>query len=79
MPKTVTLRLGDEAYETIRRCAKSENRTLANFIETMTLRQIEDRFFTDEAETLEILSDKSLLRRLKKASAEGRKRQGRTR
>ena len=42
MSKTVTLRLDDEIYRTIKTLAEQENRNLSNFIETATLRYISE-------------------------------------
>ena len=42
MPKTITMRLDDEAYRVFRTCADRDNRSLSNFIETAALRFIHE-------------------------------------
>ncbi len=77
MPKTITLRLSDEDFQLFQAFAKAENRTLANAIETLALKQIEEELFADEFEMKEILENKDLLGRLKTASAEAKRMKGR--
>ena len=77
MPKTITLRLSDEDFQLFQAFAKAENRTLANAIETLALKQIEEELFADDFEMKEILENKDLLERLKTASAEAKKMKGR--
>ena len=60
MPKTVTIRLEDKKYAIFKECAAGDNRTLSNFIETATMRYIEENEFADEIEMNEIKNDKSL-------------------
>lgn len=77
MPKTITLRLSDEDFQLFQSFAKAENRTLANAIETLALKQIEEELFADEFEMAEILSNKNLLARLKTGSEQARRMKGR--
>jgi len=77
MAKTVTLRIDDELLERFKSHAKDENRTLSNFIETATLRYIEENDLVDEFEMQEILTNASLLNRLKKGSEDAMARRGR--
>jgi len=77
MPKTITLRLSDEDFQLFQAFAKSENRTLANTIETLALKQIEEELFADEFEMEEILENKHLLERLKTGSSEAKRMKGR--
>jgi hypothetical protein len=77
MPKTITLRLSDEDFDLFQTYARAENRTLANAIETLALRQIEEELFADEFEMEEILGNKDLLKRLKAGSEQARQRKGR--
>lgn len=77
MAKTITLRLNDEDYNLIQAYAKAENRTLANAIETLALKQIEEELFVDEFEMDEILASKDLMRRLKAGSDQAKQRKGR--
>lgn len=77
MPKTLTMRLDDETYETFVRAAQAENRSLANLVETAALRHIQEAGFVDDAEMAEIVSRPELLKRLKAGSRDARKRKGR--
>ncbi len=77
MPKTVTLRIDDALLERFRRHAEMENRSISNFIETATLRYIEETESVDEFEMSEILSNEKLLKKLKKGSEDARKKRGR--
>ena len=64
MSKTVTLRIENALYEKLKEHAKSENRTLSNFIKTATLKYIEQIELVDEYEMKEISSNADLLERL---------------
>jgi hypothetical protein len=77
MPKTITLRLSDEDFHLFQAYAKAENRTLANAIETLALKQIEEELFVDEFEMEEILENKDLLKRLKTGSEQAKRMKGR--
>lgn len=77
MPKTVTLRLSDEDYQKLLFFAQADNRPLANAIETLALRQLEEVYFVDALEMEGILSDKNLLERLKTGSKQAQKMKGR--
>jgi len=67
MSKTVTLRLPDNIYSLFRSLAQGENRSLSNFIETSTLRYIEEHEVVDEFEMEEIKKNKGLNQSLKNA------------
>ena len=67
MSKTVTLRLNENIYELFRAMAKSDNRTLSNFIETSALRYIEEYEYVDDYEMEEIRENQQLNRGLKRA------------
>ncbi|MBN1698397.1 MAG: CopG family transcriptional regulator [Spirochaetales bacterium] len=77
MSKTVTLRINDELFNRLKSHAEEENRTLSNFIETAALRYIEEIDLIDDFEMQEILTNESLLKRLKKGSEDARKKRGR--
>ena len=64
MPKTITLRLSDEDYQRFLSFARADNRPIANAIETLALRQLDEALFVDSYEMDEIMSDESLLKRL---------------
>ena len=75
--KTVTLRLPPESYSLFREAAERDHRSLANLIETAALRHLEEHAETGEAETRKILSNPSLLKRLKQGHEDARRGRGR--
>ena len=77
MPKTVTLRLDDEAYRVLSEAAKAERRSLANLIETSAMEKVREKQFTDDYEMAEIAANEDLLKRLKKGSRDAKARRGR--
>jgi predicted DNA-binding protein len=77
MAKTITLRLSEEDYQRFCAYAAADNRTIANAIETLALRQLEEALFIDAGEMEGILSDKDLLERMKAGSDQARLRKGR--
>ncbi len=76
MPKTVTLRIDDKLLQKLKLYAEAENRTISNFIETATLRYIENNELVDEFEMAEIVSNQELLHRLKKGSSDAKRKKG---
>ena len=76
MSKTVTLRLDDKSYELIKQHAQADNRPLSNFIETATLKYIEETNFVDDYEMAQILNNKDLLNSLKRGSADAANKKG---
>jgi predicted transcriptional regulator len=77
MPKTVTLRIDDKLLDKFKHHAELENRSISNFIETATLRYIEETELVDEFEMSEIYNNDKLLKQLKKGSEDARKKRGR--
>ena len=77
MSKTVTLRIENTLYKKLKEHAKSENRTLSNFIETAALKYIEQIELVDEYEMKEIISNADLLERLKRGSSDANNKKGR--
>lgn len=77
MSKTITLRLNDEVYRTLRTLAERDNRPLSNFIETATLRFIQDNELTDEAETAGIKADRGLGASLRRGARDAASKRGR--
>jgi predicted transcriptional regulator len=73
MSKVVTIRLGEEEYKRIRAAAQADNRPISNFMETATMRFLEQSEFVDEREMAAIRADKQLMRSLKAGSADVRK------
>ena len=68
MTRTITIRLPEEHYGRIKAAAEADNRPISNFIQTATLRFIEQSEFCDEAEMAEMLADAKLLKSLKAGS-----------
>jgi predicted DNA-binding protein len=77
MPKTVTIRLDDISYDIIKQHAQADNRPLSNYIETATLKYIEEIDYVDEFEMENILSDENLIKSLKKGSTDVANKRGR--
>lgn len=77
MSKTVTLRLSDDVYQLFRQSAESDNRPLSNFIETATIRFIEQSEQVDDLEMAEIRGNASLNRSLDRGHADVRSKRGR--
>ncbi len=77
MPKTLTLRLDDEAYELFSKAAKAENRSIANLIQNAAMSRIREQQFVDDHEMAEIMANEGLLRRMKAGSRDARQRRGR--
>lgn len=76
MPKTITLRIDDESYETLLQHSEAEKRPLSNYIEIAALEYARSQEFVDDEEMMALLSNKDLIQRLKKGSAEAKKRKG---
>ena len=76
MSKTVTLRIENTLYKKLKEHAEIENRTLSNFIETATLKYIEQIELVDEYELKEIISNADLLERLKRGSSDAINKKG---
>jgi len=77
MPKTITLRLSDEDYQRFLSFARADNRPIANAIETLALRQLDEVLFVDSYEMDEIISDENLLKRMKNGHDQTLKMKGR--
>ena len=77
MSKTVTLRLDDNIYKMFKNYAADDNRPLSNFIETATLKYIEDIEYVDDFEMEEIRNNKELKQSLKRAFKDIKNKKGR--
>ena len=77
MSRTITLRLKDGFYNLLRRLAEQDNRTLSNFIETSTLRYIQEHEYADEYEMAEIRDNKELNKSLKRGLKDAKLKKGR--
>jgi hypothetical protein len=74
---TVTLRLPTAHYRLFRRLANDENRSLSNFIETATMRYIEETEIADPFEMAEIRGNKELNLSLRRALKDVHSKRGR--
>lgn len=77
MPKTITLRLKDDVYSILANAARSENRTIANLIETSTLAKIREDQFVDDVELAEIMGNRDLLDRIAAGHQDAKELKGR--
>jgi hypothetical protein len=77
MPKTITLRLADEVYEKFNRAATDDKRSIANLIETLALRKLEEESLADDFEMQEIFSNTKLLEKLGKGHGDVAMKKGR--
>ena len=77
MPKTITLRLSDESYEKFLRVAAEDNRSIANLIETLALRRLEEDALVDDFEMQEIFSSDRLIKKLQKGHDDAVMKKGR--
>ena len=76
MPKTVTLRLNDRVHKKLRTLAERDHRTLSNFIETATLRYVEQSQFVDEFEMDVLAQDEELNKSLKRGHRDMKAKKG---
>ena len=77
MSKIITMRIDESVLNKFAAFAKIENRSLSNFIETATMKYINEIEFTDEFESKDIFEDKKLLSKLKKGSKDAQNKRGR--
>jgi uncharacterized protein (DUF1778 family) len=77
MPKTVTLRLTDEAHRIFVEAARAENRSLSNLIETAALNKLREIQFVDDLELVDIMANEKLMTRMRKGSQDAKTRKGR--
>jgi uncharacterized protein (DUF1778 family) len=73
MSKVITIRLAEEEYKRIKAAAEADNRPISNFMETATLRFLEQTEFVDEREMAEIRADRQLMKSLKAGSTDIKK------
>ncbi|MBA4349074.1 MAG: CopG family transcriptional regulator [Thermodesulfovibrio sp.] len=76
MPKTITLRLSEEAYRKFNAAAIEDNRSISNLIETLALKKLNEEIFVDNFEMEEILSNTRLLKKLEKGHAHAKVKKG---
>ncbi len=75
--KGITVRFDNEIYEKLQLKAKSENRSLSNFIETFVMENLEDKNLIDEFEMQSILANKELLKGLEQGHKDAKAGRGR--
>ena len=76
MSKTVTIRLNDNEYNMISRCAKLQHRPISNFITSTVVKDIEESYYVDSIESAQINNDQELLSKLSKGHKDARKMRG---
>lgn len=74
---TITLRLPENRYRLFKKLAEEENRSLSNFIETATVRHIEESEYADSFEMEEIKNNHDLNQSLRKGHGDARLKKGR--
>jgi len=74
---TITLRLPENRYRLFKKLAEEENRSLSNFIETATVRHIEESEYADSFEMEEIKNNRGLNDSLRKGHGDARLKKGR--
>jgi hypothetical protein len=77
MPKTITLRLSDKVYEKFDRVAAEDNRSMANLIETLALKKLDEEMLADDFEMEEIFSNARLLKKLDRGHGHATLKKGR--
>ncbi len=77
MPKTITLQLSDEIYEKFNRAAIEDKRSIANLIQALALRKLDEENLADDFEMEEIFSNAQLLEKLKKGHRDAAMKKGR--
>jgi predicted transcriptional regulator len=55
MAKTITLRVDENIYNTLKRAAEGDRRTISNFIEYATINYIFDNNIVDDTEMKELM------------------------
>ena len=63
MAKTITLRVEDNVYNTLKRAADGDRRTISNFIEYASINYILNNNFVDDSEMTEILKNENDLKK----------------
>ena len=76
MAKVVTVRLSEEDYRKIAAVAKRERRPLSNFMTLMVIKGIDEGDYVDAVEMDQILSDKSLMAKLRAGHRDAKQRKG---
>ena len=67
MSKTVTIRLDEDVYQTIKSAAQAEKRTISNLMTYAVVSYLESSSFVSDEKMREIADDKDLIHRLQSA------------
>ncbi len=67
MSKTVTIRLDEDVYQTIKSAAQAEKRTISNLMTYAVVSYLESSSFVSDEEMRDISEDKDLIHRLQNA------------
>jgi len=68
--KTLTLRVDDQTYQTIKTAAQGQKRNLSNFIEYATMQYLTSSQYIHDSEMEEILENKPLMEALRRGKLE---------
>ena len=68
MSKTISLKVDDSLYQTLKVHTEAENRSISNFIETADKKYLEEVDYVDEFEMESIINNHDLINRLKLTS-----------
>jgi len=77
VPKTITLRLSDKVYEKFDKAATEDNRSIANLIETLALKKLDEEMLADDFEMEEIFSNEGLIKKLERGHKDAALKKGR--
>jgi len=77
MFKTVSVRLDAPKYRLLKKMAEEENRTLSNYIETVSMRYLEEHESVEGFEMAEIRANQDLNASLRRGTANAQARKGR--
>ena len=72
MSKTITIRLDDMLYDTIKKAAEGQRRSISNFIEWATLKYLKSDMYVDESEMNEIRKNSADLKKGIKQAKKGK-------
>ena len=77
MTKTVSLRIDEELYKSLKIHAQAENRSISNFIETATMRYLDEVEYANDYEMESITGNPDLMKRIKQGTRDAAKSRGR--
>jgi hypothetical protein len=77
VPKAITLRLSDKVYEKFDKAATEDNRSIANLIETLALKKLDEEILADDFEMEEIFSNEGLIKKLERGHKDAVMKKGR--